>query len=305
MKINSTNPNFLVGSKTGLRLETRDGLVVEFFKGDGVTVVNRDDVPHVEFTIDKKPVSIKIEAKADFLTLMGRLRHTSEYRTTKVDIMEALADTSLSTKQICEAFGAVSAEQANKARVTIPLTERVTKLTAEQRIAAMSGNKSVLKDAAIKRLAKVGEAAITEDPDASLPGAKPANLSASLKSPEEPDDDKLGKEPIDASAKDKLPTQPVGTGNTVAEEKEDDDDDDGDDKDKKESRVVLEDDDDDDLDAKKKEADKLKEEKRRKALEDAEDDDDKDDKDDKDKKEEKLRRQQLESRSPALKGGWL
>lgn len=229
MLIESMHANFLV-NETGLRVQIDDGTIIEFYEGDGITIVNRDDIPHLEFKINDNEISVKIEAREDFESILENVRHMSEFVTKDVELMEAMADENIPTADIMKSFGETHSAQKNKTRINLPITTEVKTLTTEEKVKYMAHVESTFRKPTIGSLISVSEA-----PDPAAPGAKPANLSANLDSDEEDDPNDLSSTtggPKDSASGTVDTGDSTATGNQVAEgDDKDDDDMDDDDKD--------------------------------------------------------------------------
>lgn len=130
--IEAKDPNFKVGEQ-GLRISTTDGTVVEFYEGDGIRIVNRGEVPYLEFNIDNKPYSVEIN-KDLISNVVNRVNHVTEFVQEEVELMDAMQDEKFSTESIVCAYAEVQESQANKTQKMLNVIEKSRNYTFEDKI---------------------------------------------------------------------------------------------------------------------------------------------------------------------------
>ena len=126
------DPNFIVKPE-GLRLESDDGTVVEFYEGDGVRIANRDSTACIEFNINDRLVSMSVN-KADFKQVLGMVEHSSEYKVQTMELMDAMRDNTISNEALVESYAKAHEAQKNKTTKTVAIERRIKEMTFDEKV---------------------------------------------------------------------------------------------------------------------------------------------------------------------------
>jgi len=172
----ASDANFLVGV-SGLRLTASNKTVVEFYQGERIKIVNKNQTPYIEFINTGTNMSVKINSKQDLAEVLKRVDHDSEFRTETRDLMNAFAasEKEVTTEELLDAYSASLESQQNQVNKQLEFTRRVGRLTVEDKLKLVVAFKSSFKESTEVLLTAIADAS-DQDLGYENPGASPEEI---------------------------------------------------------------------------------------------------------------------------------
>ena len=129
------NHNFEVSHADGFRVITEDGNVAEWYEGDGVRIVNKNDIPHIEFAVNEEPVSIEVSDKEILEKILENVHHVNEFEMIEKSLVEAATDSDIDASTLTEAYRVAKAEHPNASNHTLKFETRVKEFDQKSKAA--------------------------------------------------------------------------------------------------------------------------------------------------------------------------
>ena len=142
------NHNFEVSHSEGFRVITKDGNVAEYYEGDGVCIVNKNDIPHIEFAVNEEPVSIEISDKDILEKVLDSVYHVDEFKTVKKSFVEAATETDIDSATFIGAFRVAKTKNPNASNHMLEFERRVEDLDQKSKVARIIDVKTTFDESA-------------------------------------------------------------------------------------------------------------------------------------------------------------